>query len=72
VELVGTQLLEWWLDDSQNAKNSWSQKKDLLVPTRTYGRLDSLVAKVRSLANALLDVSRVLNSKCPKLEASKD
>ncbi len=49
-----------------------SKKKDLLVPTRTYGQLDGLVAKVPSLANALLDVSRVLNSKCPKLDGSKD
>jgi hypothetical protein len=24
-ELVGTQPLEWWLEDLQNAKNSWSQ-----------------------------------------------
>ncbi len=53
-KLVGIQPLEWWLEDSQNAKISWSQKKDLPVPTRTYGRLDSLVAKVRSLANALI------------------
>ncbi len=72
MELVGTQPLEWWLEDSQNAKLSWPQKKDLLVPTRTYGQLDSQVAKVWSLANARLDVSRILNSKCPKLEASKD
>ncbi len=72
MELVGTQPLEWWLEDSQNAKISWSPQKDLLVPTCTYGRLDSLVVKVWSLANALLDMSRVLNSKCPKLEASKD
>ncbi len=69
-ELVGTQPLEWWLEDLQNVKISWFQKKYLLVPTHTYGRLDSLVAKVRFLANALLDVSRVLNSKCPKLEVS--
>ncbi len=26
-ELVGTQPLKWWLEDSQNAKKSWSQKK---------------------------------------------
>jgi hypothetical protein len=31
-ELVGTQPLELWLEDLQNAKISWSQKKDLLVP----------------------------------------
>jgi hypothetical protein len=30
-ELVGTQLLKWWLEDSQNAKIS-CQKKNLLVP----------------------------------------
>jgi hypothetical protein len=24
-ELVGTQPIEWWLEDSQNAKISWSQ-----------------------------------------------
>jgi hypothetical protein len=26
-ELVGTQPFEWWLEDLQNAKISWSQKK---------------------------------------------
>ncbi len=59
-ELVGTQPLRCWLEDLQNAKISWS-KKDLLVPTHTYGRLDGLVAKVWSLTNALFvfDVSRV-------------
>ncbi len=31
-ELVGTQPLEWWLEDLQNAKISWSQQKNLLVP----------------------------------------
>jgi hypothetical protein len=31
-ELVGTQPLEWWLEDLQNANISWSQKKNLLVP----------------------------------------
>jgi hypothetical protein len=46
---IGTQPLELWLEDSQNAKISWSQK-NLLVPIRRYGRLDGLVAKVRSLA----------------------
>ena len=30
-ELVGTQPLESWLEDLQNAKISWSQKKNLLV-----------------------------------------
>ncbi len=57
-ELVGTRPLEFWLEDSQNAKISWSQR-NLLVPTCTYGRWDSLVAKVWSLANALLEMSRV-------------
>jgi hypothetical protein len=77
-ELVGTKPLEWWLEDSQNAKFSWSPIKDLLVPTCTYGRLDSLVAKVWSLPNALLNVSRVLavsrvlNSKFLSCKASKD
>ncbi len=56
----------------QNAKKSFFPKKYLLVPTRTYGGLDGLVAKVWSLIKALLDLSRVLNSKCPKPEASKD
>ncbi len=46
-------------------------KKNLLVPTPTYGQLDSLVAMDWSLTNALLDMSKILNSKCPKLEASK-
>ncbi len=72
MELVGTQLLEWWLEDSKNVKILWSPLKKMLVPTCMYGQLNSLVVKVRSLANALLDVSRVLNSKCPKLKASKD
>ncbi len=49
MELVGTQLLEWWLEDLQNAKISWSQKS-LFVLTCTYGRLDGLVMKVQSLA----------------------
>jgi hypothetical protein len=30
-ELVGTQPFKWWLEDSQNAKISWSPKY-LLVP----------------------------------------
>ncbi len=29
-ELVGTLLLEWWLEDWQNAKISWSKKKSLV------------------------------------------
>jgi hypothetical protein len=31
-ELVGTHSLEWWLENLQNAKFSWLQKKNLLVP----------------------------------------
>jgi hypothetical protein len=31
-ELVGTQLLKWWLEDLQNAKKSWFEKKNLFVP----------------------------------------
>ncbi len=46
---VGTQPLELWLEDLQNAKISRSQKY-LLVPIRMYGQLDGLVAKVSSLA----------------------
>jgi len=55
-ELVGTQPLEFW----------------------EFGLEDSQNAKIswfheKKLAcTALLDVSRVLISKCPKLEASKD
>jgi hypothetical protein len=31
-ELIGTQPLEWWLEDLQNAKISWSPPKNWLVP----------------------------------------
>ena len=72
-ELVGTQLFEWWREDLQNAKIPWSQKKNLLVPIPHVQPIGwSGTENFGLLLNALLDVSRVLNSKCPKLEVSKD
>jgi hypothetical protein len=66
-ELVGTQQLELWLEGLQNAKISWSQKKNLLVPITHVQPIGwSGAEKFSLLQNALLDVSRVLNSKCPK------
>ena len=37
-----------------------------------YNQLDGLYRNFCLLLNTLLDMSRVLNSKCPKLKASKD
>ncbi len=65
--LVGTQPLEWWLKNLQNAKISWFKKKLALVPiphVRPIGWFGT--EKFGLSQNALLNVSRVLNSKCPK------
>ncbi len=69
-ELVGTQPLEWQLEDLQNAKISWSPPKNSLVPIPHVWLIGwSGTEKFSLLLNALLNVSRVLNSKCPKQRA---
>ncbi len=69
MELVGTQPLEWRLEDLQNAKISWSPK-NLLVPIPHVQPIGwSGTEDSGLLLNALLNVSRVLNLKCPKQQA---
>ncbi len=68
-ELVGTQPLKWRLENLQNAKKSWSQTK---VACADSARTTNWMVWYRSFGlslNALLDVSMVLNSKCPKQKA---
>jgi hypothetical protein len=69
MELVGTQPLEWRLEDLQNGKNSWSQNK---LDCANSARMTDWMVWYRNFGlslNSLLDVSRVLNSKCPKQRA---
>jgi hypothetical protein len=64
VELAGTRPLEWWLEDSQNAKKSWSPK-NFLVPIPQVQPIGWFVTeKFGLLLNALLNLIRVLNLKC--------
>ncbi len=72
MELVGTQPLELWLEDLQNVKISWSQKKTCLYPLARTAHWMAWLQRFGLLLNALLDMSRVLNSKCSKPKASKD
>ncbi len=68
-ELVGAQLLEWWLEDLQNAKISWSPKNSLVpIPhVRPIGW--SGTAKFLPLAKRTVWREQGLNSKCPKQRA---
>ncbi len=69
MELIGTQPLEWRLEDLQNEK-ILGPKKNSLVPiphVRPIGW--SGTENFGLLLNTLLNVSRVLNSKCPKQRA---
>ncbi len=72
VELVGTQPLAWWLEKKYcTTQNSLVPKKLLLVPILhviPVGRPGTEYI-FGSCKNALLNVSRVLNSKCPKHSA---
>ncbi len=68
-ELVGIQPLKWRLEDSQNAKKSWSQKKLACADSTCTTNWMVWYRNFGLLPNALLNVSRVLNSKCPKQRA---
>jgi hypothetical protein len=70
-ELIGNKPLEWWLEKNSQSLKFLGPKKNLsLVPiphVRLVGRPGT--EKIGSCKNALLDMSRVLNSKCPKHSA---
>ncbi len=60
MELVGTQPLELWLERSQKAKESWSQKNNLLVPILHVQPIEcSGTENLGLLQNVLLNMSRV-------------
>jgi hypothetical protein len=66
-EFLERKLLELWLEDLQNVKIYWSQKENLLVPIPHVQPIGWAGTENFGLSqNTLLNMSRILNSKCPK------